>query len=667
MPIYAIWQVSADFLAFRFLRLAGPSVIAIARQPAQLCRAVGMRSCTRAALAIVAVAAAVPDASAAGPSKRFPKLDAGLEHRAVVASTVRKSTVIVSLRAGSDLPPELKKYARADRLDSINALVLDLPDSLLAGASTLAAVTHVHGETIVYASNFRTGITSGAFFVRNNLGFTGAGVSVAMVDSGVGPHDDLTTVKALDFVGSGIQDEAGHGTHVAGTLAGDGHDSNGKLSGIAPGVSLVSLKALDAQGSGRLTDVLRALSWLAKNAAAYNIRVVNLSFGTPVTESYSEDPLALATKALVDRGVVVVVAAGNEGLDDKGHKVWGAVTSPANAPWVITVGASSTMGTLTRGDDQVADFSSRGPTRINRAAKPDLVASGVGTVSTAAVPSTEYSKCLVAHPSCLAGGFAGGSAPYMTLTGTSMAAPVVSGTVALMLQANPKLTPNLVKAILMYTAEVYPGFRPLEEGAGFLNSLGAVRLARFYKTARKGDRAPVEPIWSKQFFWGNHRITGGIMVPSANAWDNKIVWGAAKTLGDDGDNIVWGTSCGNSDCGDNIVWGTADGDNIVWGTAGDGDNIVWGTSDGDNIVWGTSDGDNIVWGTAADGDNIVWGTADDGDNIVWGTALRGREWRKIPLPLVTPSFEWFLDPRNDVAWIEQEFGDVLMVRGGNQR
>src|SRR5439155_1199223 len=176
-------------------------------------------------------------------------------------------------------------------------------------------------------------------------------------------------------------------------------------------------------------------------------------------------------------------------------------------------------------------------------------------------------------------------APYMTLTGTSMAAPVVSGTVALMLQANPKLTPNLVKAILMYTAEVYRGFRPLEQGAGFLNSLGAVRLARFYKTARKGARVPVEPIWSKQFFWGNHRITGGIMVPDANAWDRKIVWGAVKTLG------------------------------------------------------------------------------DDGDNIVWGTALRGRSWRKTPLLSPSLSFEWFLDPRNDGAWIMQEFGDALMVRG----
>ena len=215
-----------------------------------------------------------------------------------------------------------------------------------------------------------------------------------------------------------------------------------------------------------------------------------------------------------------------------------------------------------------------------------------------------------------------------------MASPVVAGSVALMLQANPALTPNLIKAILQYTAQVYPGYKPLEQGAGFLNTLGAVRLAKFYASHQIGARMPVQKVWSRQIIWGNHKLSGGYLNPKGNAWGSNIVWGTAKTLGDTGDNIVWGTS----DDGDNIVWGTADenGDNIVWGTARrpttssgapttttscgapiDGDNIVWGTADGDNIVWGTDDGDNIVWGTSTD-DNIVWGT-DDNDNIVWGT------------------------------------------------
>jgi hypothetical protein len=129
-------------------------------------------------------------------------------------------------------------------------------------------------------------------------------------------------------------------------------------------------------------------------------------------------------------------------------------------------------------------------------------------------------------------------------------------------------------------------------------------------------------VWSRRIIWGSHRLSHGIIKPSANAWKNGVLWGGAKPLASDGDNIVWGTM---SD-GDNIVWGTADGDNIVWGTASDGDNIVWGTADGDNIVWGTDcdgdDCDGVIWGSS-DGDNIVWGTASDGDNIVWGTSADG--------------------------------------------
>ena len=282
------------------------------------------------------------------------------------------------------------------------------------------------------------------------------------------------------------------------------------------------------------------------------------------------------------------------------------------------------MGTNTRNDDTMAAFSSSGPSYVDFEAKPDLVAPGTGTISLA-VPGSLFYATKAQY--LLAGKAGFGVKPYLSLSGTSMAAPVVTGTVALMLQANPTLTPNLVKALLQYTAQAYPGYSPLRQGAGFLNTLGAVRLAKYYANPHVGDRMPVQKVWSRQINWGSHRLTVFIR-PSANAWATNIVWGTAKTLG--ADNIVWGTAAD----GDNIVWGTAnDGDNIVWGTAGDGDNIVWGTADGDNIVWGTdcggadcdnivwgtADGDNIVWGTAADGDNIVWGTAD-GDNIVWGTS-----------------------------------------------
>jgi serine protease AprX len=575
------------------------------------------------------------------------RLDAELTRRSSGRNGNNTTRVIVSLVPGAALPPEFKKYSRNKSLDLINGQVLDLPNNLLVKVAADPSVFRLHYDRPIKSHNYRTSITVGARTVRDTLGYTGAGIGVAVIDSGITAwHDDLTNLtstlfpygnqrvnKFVDFVNGRTlpYDDNGHGSHVAGTILGNGSDSNGEKAGIAPGASLVSLKVLDAYGQGTISNIIEALGWIATNANTYNIRVINMSVGAGVYESYWTDPLTLATKKLTDKGIVVVAAAGNVGKNAAGQLQLGGITAPGNAPWVLTVGASNTMGTLTRTDDEMANFSSSGPSYLDYEAKPDLVAPGVGTVSLAAPGSTFYlskaAALLDAKPAL-------GAKVYLSLSGTSMAAPVVTGTVALMLEANPNLTPNLVKALLQYTAQQYAGYSPLRQGAGFLNTLGAVRLAKFYANPRAGDRMPIQKIWSRHIDWGSHRLSGFIQ-PSANAWANTVVWGSAKTLGMDGDNIVWGTAndgdnivWGTADDGDNIVWGTADdGDNIVWGTADDGDNIVWGTdcggADCDNIVWGTSDGDNIVWGTANDGDNIVWGTANDGDNIVWGTAADG--------------------------------------------
>ena len=243
------------------------------------------------------------------------------------------------------------------------------------------------------------------------MGVTGAGVGVAVIDSGISSfHDDLTVVnsstlypygnqrvsKFVDFVNGRTlpYDDNGHGSHVAGIIGGNGTDSAGSASkaGMAPKASIIALKVLDANGGGTIADIIEALNWVYVNRAAYNIRVVNLSVGAPVRESYWTDPLTLATKKLTDQGIVVVVAAGNRGQErsSRSKPQYGGITAPANAPWVLTVGASSTQGTMTRTDDIIANYSSRGPTFLDWSAKPDLVAPGTGTVSLAVPGSTFY-------------------------------------------------------------------------------------------------------------------------------------------------------------------------------------------------------------------------------------------------------------------------------------
>ena len=577
-----------------------------------------------------------------GANVKAYKLDDELSRRSNDANPRNTTRVIVTLAPGATLPAEFKKFGQNRNLDIINGQVLDLPNNVLRKLAAHPNVFRLHYDRPIGGHNYRTSVTTGARFVQDFLGYTGAGIGIAVIDSGVSAwHDDLTSTSStlypygnqrvkmfVDFVNGRTlpYDDNGHGTHVSGIIGGNGYDSNGEKSGIAPKASIVSLKVLDAQGKGTISSIIAALNWVAQNGAAYNIRVVNMSVGAGVYESYWTDPLTLAAKAVTDKGITVVAAAGNLGKNGLGHLQYGGITSPGNAPWVLTVGASSTMGTFTRSDDQMAGYSSSGPTRLDFGAKPDLVAPGTGTVSLAVPGSTFYST---KASFLLNGRLLLGSKPYLALSGTSMAAPVVSGTVALMLQANPNLTPNLIKAILQYTAQEYPGYSALRQGAGFLNTLGAVRLARYYATAAPGARMPAQPVWSKKIIWGNHRLKGGYLKPTANAWRVNVVWGSAKTL-DTAENIVWGTMCSDASAGcENIVWGTTDAlENIVWGTTCVDiacENIVWGTDIGEeNIVWGTdcagADCENVVWGTVDPLENVVWGTAEPFENIIWGTS-----------------------------------------------
>jgi len=583
---------------------------------------------------------------------------------------IGRSRVIVQFRGDADV----RVFGRGTvgkRLDR-SAQVGEVDNLVLGALASDPRVERVMVDRPAFATMERTGLAIGASLARSSYGVTGRGIGVAVIDSGVTTwHDDLyrsatgafarRVVHFKDFtreVSPNIwfndlpSDEYGHGTHVAGIIAGSGYDSGGRRMGVAPGARLIGLKVLDGEGNGYVSDVIAAIDYAISVRSTYNVRVINLSVASGVFESYLNDPLALAAKRAADVGIVVVAAAGNLGTDENGRTQWGGITSPGNAPWVLTVGASSHQGTANRGDDIVANFSSHGPTWLDFAAKPDIVAPGVGIESLADPSSTLYGR-LGAY--LLPGTVSVGYRPYLSLSGTSMATPVVAGTVALMLEANPRLTPNAVKAILQYTAESRSGESVLSQGAGFVNAKGAVRLAKFFSAPQGGlgymrDTIEGQRInWARHIVWGNYLITGGVLLPGSNAWATNQTWGAVKTQ--TGQPVVWGARQDDSnivwsvDSDDNIVWSVNDDGNIVWSVDGDenivwsvdsDDNIVWSVNGDNNIVWSVSDDGNIVWSVDGDG-NIVWSVNDDGNivwsvsalqNVVWGTDCGGADCKK---------------------------------------
>ena len=515
-------------------------------------------------------------------------------------------------------------------LPIVEAIAANIPNASLAVLTNSPLVSRIALDRPTVGFMNRVTRVIGTARARNELGYDGLGIGVAVIDSGITAwHDDLGAPdqpgtqrvdRFVDFVNDRTTpyDDYGHGTHVAGIIAGNGADSGGSRAGVAPAAHLVVLKVLDGAGQGRISDVIAALGYVRDHHLELNIRVVNLSIGAGVYESYDTDLLPQAARRVADEGIVIVAAAGNAGRDSQGRRQYGAITSPGNAPWVLTVGASSHMGTIDRDDDTVASFSSRGPTAVDRAAKPDLIAPGVGVVSLSAPDSLLYNT---RSSALLPGTTSTSSLPYLSLSGTSQATPVVAGTVALMLQANPALTPNQVKAILHYTAEWESKYDALTQGAGFLNGGAALRLAAYF-SAPDLYKYPSTYRWSERLIWGNQRVKGGRLTASANAWSPDVVWGAKSTPA--GEVIEWGvlddssaTTCGGSGSQAQPWQYVAANDNVVWGNACNGadcegqswtvkDNtVVWGTNDGDTVVWGTTGSDTVVWGTTGDED-VMW-------------------------------------------------------------
>ncbi len=453
-------------------------------------------------------------------------------------------------------------------LPFIQSAALTVPTGRLKELAALPYVRRLSADVPVRRCDQFTVASSGADVAYSQYGLTGSGVGVAVVDSGILDQPDLDTpniggtsgcriVANVSYVSDGYKantDPCGHGTHIAGIIAGNGTSSTGTqffrtFYGIARQAKLINVRVLGAQGQGTVSAVSSGIQWVINNKSKYNIRVMNLSLGHSAGESYTTDPLCQSVEQAWNAGIVVVCAAGNSGrlnaantagLDNEGWgTAYGSIQCPGNDPYVITVGATKSFDG-TRADDRIATYSSRGPTRLDLILKPDIVAPGNLVISTSANSSYLYTTYPGSNlvpwqyysTTQTSGGY---SNKYFKLSGTSMAAPVVSGAVALLLQANPSLSPDTVKARLMVSADKW-GFPDGTSdactfGAGYLNIPAALNCTVV------ATQPALSPFLIQD-------CSGNVNVDTSRAlWGTNAIWGTGIT----DLHAIWGV---------NAIWGT---------------------------------------------------------------------------------------------------------------
>ncbi len=352
---------------------------------------------------------------------------------------------------------------------SSGILAVTADDAVRTSGSTDA----VNTSTIKQAFLQSTGVSK-----LHSAGFTGTGVRVALIDTGVTPGTDLagrvvpvldanasslssaTVVPCVNFSGESTCDDTyGHGTFMAGLIAGDGSASGGQFSGAAPGAQIVSIKIAGATGAADVTKVLAAIQWVVSFGDRYGIKVLNLSLGTNSTRDPAIDPLNRAVQRAWQAGIAVVVASGNSGRP-KTAGAW-TVTKPGDDPLVLTVGATDDRETPGTSDDRVPRFASRGSAAL---AKPDVVAPGAHVVSLRAPGSTIDRLGTKLDDT------------YRRGSGTSMSAAIVSGAVAALRQARPTWTPDQVKYAVRETSRKVALSDPYAIGRGLLDVAEATRV-----------------------------------------------------------------------------------------------------------------------------------------------------------------------------------------------
>jgi serine protease AprX len=435
---------------------------------------------------------------------------------------------------------------------------------LVSGTFPEESSTYLYVDDIeiayAYPSAFMSAVKADQL---NNL--SGSSVTVAVIDSGMAYHNDFKVEGSTNqyriianeyFTGSGGSDDwYGHGTHVAGLIGGTGSMSGGQYQGMAPGVNLINLKVSDNIGMTYESDVVEALQWVYNKKDEYNIRVVNLSLNSTVTQSYHTSPLDAAVEILWFNSIVVVVSAGNNGTGTGPVTVY----PPANDPFVITVGATEDKGTAGLSDDTLAIFSAYGVT-LDGFAKPDLVAPGRNLIAPLATKATTM---YTDHPMHRVGDY------YFRMSGTSMSAPVVSGAVALLLQDEPNLTPDQVKYRLVTTANYnWSGYALLEPQPVEVLTLD-------------GQLVEMQPATTDEYVYGYENISGYLDIYAA-------VYGDTTESANQGITVSQMLSTGD----DPVTWGSVGWNSVGWNTVG------WNTVGWNTVGWNTVGWNTVGWNTS---------------------------------------------------------------------
>jgi serine protease AprX len=404
-------------------------------------------------------------------------------------------------------------------------------------------------------------------------GDTGQGVTVAVVDTGIDQLPDFSgrLIGGVDLTGGGnpFQDGYGHGTFVAGLIAGDGASSDGQYSGEAPGANLVSIKVAGANGLTDLGTIIQGLQWAVDHQGLYQIKVLNLSLGFQSSESTVINPLDLAVSAVWNAGITVVASAGNAGPFN------GTILSPGDDPLVITVGALDDMGAATdsTAGDEMTNFSSAGPTSPDGWVKPDLVTSGRSVVSLAAPGSTLLSE----YPSAQIG------AGNFTGSGTSFSTAITSGAVALVLADHPGLTPNQVKAQLLGNTNPGPVGNPFVDGHGALNvyaaaTSGPMNLNQSGLVLPALAGLPVSLSSARPFDTWNTALWSGLALGQLPS--NGSIWHGAAWNGAAWNGWAWGGVAWNRWAWAGALWNSASWNGSAW------DGTPWAGSAWTGAAWG---------------------------------------------------------------------------------